>query len=70
MKMYNNGQRKGMMYGGNVRKPMGYKEGTPMGGVPKTPKQEKFAALAEPKDMITAADRVAGATKGMRKTSA
>ena len=65
MKMYHNGPRKGMMYGGNVRKPMGFKAGTSMGGIPKTPKQKKFAALADPKDMITAADRIAGAKGGM-----
>lgn len=32
------------------------------GMVPKTPKQKKFAALAEPRDKITYADKIAGAT--------
>lgn len=40
---------------------MGYKYGGKTGGIPKTPKQKKFAALAEPKDRITLADRIKGA---------
>ena len=70
MKMYNNGPRKGMMYGGNVRKPMmGFNEGTKAGGIPKTPKEKEFAALAKPKNRMTVAARIAGAT-GKTKTSA
>ena len=33
-----------------------------VGGIPKTDKQKEFAALAEPKDRITKADRIKGAT--------
>jgi hypothetical protein len=33
------------------------------GKTPTTPKEKRFAALAEPKDTITAADRIAGAKK-------
>ena len=33
------------------------------GGKAMTPKQKKFAALAEPRDKITYADKIAGATK-------
>jgi len=33
------------------------------GGIPMTPKQKKFAAIAEPKDKITFADKIAGAKK-------
>lgn len=32
-----------------------------------SPKQKKFAALAEPKDKITYADKIAGAKKGVKK---
>ena len=32
-----------------------------MATIPKTPAQKKFAALAEPKDKITFADKLAGA---------
>jgi hypothetical protein len=35
----------------------------PEGEEPMSPKQKKFAALAEPKDKITYADKIAGATK-------
>jgi hypothetical protein len=34
-----------------------------------TPKEKKFAALAEPKDKITYADKIAGAKKGEVKES-
>ena len=37
------------------------------GMIPKTPKQKKFAALAEPKDKITYADKIAGATGKSKK---
>ena len=37
------------------------------GGVPKTEKQKEFAALAPPKDKITYADKIAGATAGQKK---
>ena len=32
-----------------------------------TPKQKKFAALAPPRNKITYADKIAGATKGKAK---
>ena len=35
--------------------------------IPKTPKQKKFAALAEPRDKITYADKIAGATGKSKK---
>ena len=35
--------------------------------IPKTPEQKKFAALAEPKDKITYADKIAGATGKSKK---
>ena len=109
MKMYNNGQRKAMMYGGmSKRKPMMYggmakkkprkkaygggmmsaKQGQqnqmqnqmmqqpkPMGMMAKGGKATEFGMLSvkagidnNPKP--TAADRIAGATKGKKKTSA
>ena len=37
------------------------------GMIPKTPKQKKFAALAEPRDKITYADKIAGATGKSKK---
>ena len=37
------------------------------GGSGMTDKQKKFAALAEPKDKITYADKIAGATKKTNK---
>lgn len=79
MKMYNNGPRKAMMYGGAAkRKPMMY------GGMATKKKKKKMAAGGntskfgmlsvnagiDKNPMPTAADRIAGATKGMRKTSA
>lgn len=63
MKQYNNGPRKGMMYGGmSRRKPMMY------GGTAKKQRKmakggEAFAKLAPPYDKITYADKIAGATK-------
>jgi hypothetical protein len=76
MKMYNNGPRKAMMYGGAAkRKPMMY------GGMAMN-KKKKMAKGGEAFGMLsvkagidknpkpTAADRIAGATKGMKKTSA
>ena len=41
--------------GGRIRKEIG-------GKIPTTPKEKKFAALAAPKDRITYADKIAGAT--------
>ena len=79
MKMYNNGPRKAMMYGGAAkRKPMMY------GGMATMKKKKKMAKGGEATEFgmlsvkagidknpkPTAADRIAGATKGMRKTSA
>ena len=37
------------------------------GMIPKTPKQKKFAALAEPRNKITYADKIAGATGKSKK---
>ena len=77
MKMYNNGQRPQKMYGGGMtmpRKPMmmgglAQQNRTQGSATPKTQdamgmmtQQKKFAALAEPKDRITLADRIKGAT--------
>jgi hypothetical protein len=77
VKMYNNGPRKAMMYGGAAkRKPMMY------GGMTMNKKKKKMAKGGEAFGMLsvnagidnnpkpTAADRIAGATKGTRKTSA
>ena len=54
----------GMGYnlGGAIKKFEKKSNGGKAGGIPKTPKQKKFAALAEPKDRITLADRIKGAT--------
>jgi len=52
----------GYNLGGAIKKFEKKKEGGKAGGIPKTPKQKKFAALAEPKDRITLADRIKGAT--------
>ena len=54
----------GMGYnlGGAIKKFEKKSNGGKAGGVPKTPKQKKFAALADPKDRITLADRIKGAT--------
>ena len=53
----------GMGYnlGGSIKKFEKKSNGGKAGGIPKTPKQKKFAALAEPKDRITLADRIKGA---------
>ena len=52
----------GMNLGGAIKKFEKKSNGGKTGGIPKTPKQKKFAALAEPKDRITLADRIKGAT--------
>ena len=52
----------GMNLGGAIKKFEKKSNGGKAGGIPKTPKQKKFAALAEPKDRITLADRIKGAT--------
>ena len=53
----------GMGYnlGGAIKKFEKKSKGSKVGGIPKTPKQKEFAALAEPKDRITLADRIKGA---------
>ena len=53
MKQYNNGAIK--KFEGKQKKANG--------GKAMTAKQKKFAALAEPRDKITYADKIAGATK-------
>ena len=67
MKMYNNGPRRGMMYGGNVRKPMMAEGGKARkvgkeGPMKSRRKRKDFAALAPPYDEATQADFIAGAT--------
>ena len=55
------------------RKDAGMKKGVKKrstGGSGMTDKQKKFAALAEPKDKITYADKIAGATKKTNKVNA
>ena len=52
----------GYNLGGAIKKFEKKSNGGKTGGIPKTPKQKKFAALAEPKDRITLADRIKGAT--------
>ena len=52
----------GYNLGGAIKKFEKKSNGGRTGGIPKTPKQKKFAALAEPKDRITLADRIKGAT--------
>ena len=52
----------GMNLGGAIKKFEKKSKGSKVGGIPKTPKQKEFAALAEPKDRITLADRIKGAT--------
>ena len=52
----------GYNLGGATKKFEKKSNGGKAGGIPKTPKQKKFAALAEPKDRITLADRIKGAT--------
>jgi hypothetical protein len=105
MKMYNNGQRKAMMYGGmSKRKPMMYggmakkkprKKAYGGGMMSTTPMQQNMSMKQQQPRMMmaagdkatkfgmlsvkagidnnpkpTAADRIAGATKGKKKTSA
>ena len=52
----------GMNLGGAIAKFEG-KQKKANGGKAMPPKQKKFAALAEPRDKITYADKIAGATK-------
>ena len=52
----------GMNLGGAIKKFEG-RQKKANGGKAMTPKQKKFAALAEPRDKITYADKIAGATK-------
>ena len=54
----------GMGYnlGGAIKKFEKKNKNSKVGGIPKTDKQKEFAALAEPKDRITKADRIKGAT--------
>ena len=52
----------GMNLGGAIAKFEG-RQKKAKGGKAMTPKQKKFAALAEPRDKITYADKIAGATK-------
>ena len=52
----------GMNLGGAIAKFEG-RQKKANGGKAMTPKQKKFAALAEPRDKITYADKIAGATK-------
>ena len=58
----------GMNLGGAIKKFEGRQkkatgETVKKGAKPMTPKQKKFAALAEPKNKITYADKIAGATQ-------
>jgi len=64
MGMMTSQKKFGMGYnlGGAIKKFENKSNGGKTGGVPKTPKQKKFAALADPKDRITLADRIKGAT--------
>tara|TARA_R100001460_G_scaffold95621_1_gene137803 strand:- start:280 stop:660 length:381 start_codon:yes stop_codon:yes gene_type:complete len=50
---------------GDVIEMSGLEEGE--AGVPKTKKEKEFAALAPPKDKITFADKIAGATADQKK---
>ena len=52
----------GMNLGGAIAKFEG-RQKKANGGKAMTPKQKRFAALAEPRDKITYADKIAGATK-------
>ena len=52
----------GMNLGGAIKKFEKKNKNSKVGGIPKTQKQKEFAALAEPKDRITKADRIKGAT--------
>ena len=64
MGMMTDQKKFGMGYnlGGAIKKFEKKSKGSKVGGIPKTPKQKEFAALAEPKDRITLADRIKGAT--------
>jgi len=64
MGMMTSQKKFGMGYnlGGAIKKFEKKSSGGKAGGIPKTPKQKKFAALADPKDKITLADRIKGAT--------
>ena len=64
MSMMTQQKKFGMGYnlGGAIKKFEKKSNGGKAGGIPKTPKQKEFAALAEPKDRITLADRIKGAT--------
>ena len=64
MGMMTDQKKFGMGYnlGGAIKKFEKKSNGGKTGGIPKTPKQKKFAALAEPKDRITLADRIKAAT--------
>ena len=64
MGMMTDQKKFGMGYnlGGAIAKFEG-KQKKANGGKAMTPKQKKFAALAEPRDKITYADKIAGATK-------
>ena len=58
-------QRSKMMGGGMTMMPRAmYNKG---GKIPTTPKEKTFAALAAPKDRITFADKIAGATGRQKK---
>ena len=64
MGMMTDQKKFGMGYnlGGAIKKFEKKSKGSKVGGIPKTPKQKEFAALAEPKDRITKADTIKGAT--------
>jgi hypothetical protein len=60
--------RKKMMGGGMMQMPRAmYNKGGSTGKIPTTPKEKTFAALAAPKDRITFADKIAGATGRQKK---
>ena len=63
MGMMTDQKKFGMGYnlGGAIKKFEKKSKGSKVGGIPKAPKQKEFAALAEPKDRITLADRIKGA---------
>ena len=46
---------------------VGFNKGGSTGKIPTTPKEKTFAALAAPKDRITFADKIAGATGRQKK---
>ena len=51
------------MGGGMMGRRMGYSQGSSKGKIPTTPKEKKFAAIAEPKNRITYRDKIEGAKK-------